>query len=238
MAVVRTIAPEELNGSRHPYAAPVPSNQMIVWIDTGSLKPAPWNPPRRTSRRALAPLIQRMREEGFESFRPILLSKDGYIGDGHRRWTAAQILKLEKVPVIYTEKTVEELWAGNLGARVPLAKEWMAVKVHGGVKTLPPHTAEQVESLLLILGEEGVRYLIEREQSPDIWRVVWRIGQYCKRSDNTFLRKATYWLIKHKMIIKTRKAMSDVEGESIDSRILVQAIENDIPLKSSWGFKT
>lgn len=213
---------------------PEPANYMIVWVDINSLRPAPWNPPKRTTRRAVLPIIRRMQEEGFEAFRPILLSKDGFIGDGHRRWTAAKHCGMTRVPVIYVDKGVEELWAGNLGAKSPSAKDWMAVNILGGVKGLPPRVEDGVTNLLAILGEEGVRYLIERGQSPDIWRTVWKIGQHCHKTEQAFLRKATYWLIKHQMIDKVKKAIYAPMGEQIEPRTLIQAITNDYPLRSAW----
>lgn len=244
MPKVRKLAPEDVRKTEYVTppqptgAMPEPANYVIFLVETMTIKPAPWNPPTRTTRRAVADLIRRMEDVGFEGFRPILLSKDGCIGDGHRRWTAAQYLGLARVPVIYTEKSVEELWAGNAGARQPKTKEWMAAHILGGVDVGNPRTADQVEQLLVILGDEGVRYLIERGQSPDVYRTVWKVGQYCKKTDLTFLRKTTYWLVKHKMIDKTRKAIYAPAEEQIDPRILIQAIENDLPLKSSWGFSS
>lgn len=216
-------------------ALPEPANATIFWVETLAIKPAPWNPPGRTTHRAVLDLIRRMQEKGFEPFRPILLSKDGYIGDGHRRWAAAQYLGINRVPVIYTEQSVEDLWAGNLGARPALAKEWMAVHIRGGVKNLPKNTANQVEQLLIIMGEEGVCYLIDRGISPALYTTVWRIGMYCKRTDLTFLRKLTYWLVKHKMSDKIRKATSATADEPIDPRLLIQAIESDIPIRPVWA---
>lgn len=245
MATVRKLTTDEVNKhwsdehvAQAQPAVAQPANYMIVWVDVTVPQPAPWNPPVRTTKRATASLVKRIQEEGFEAFRPILLSKDGFIGDGHRRWTAAKQLGMTKVPVIYTDKTVEELWAGNLGMRAPGSKEWMEVNILGGVKGIPDRAAENIESLLMIFGDEGVRFLIERGQSPEIWRRIWRAGQYCKRTDNAFLRKCGYWMLKHKMAEKTMRAIapSTYGDDPIDPRVLIQAIESDVPLRSSWGF--
>lgn len=217
-------------------ALPEPANYTIFWVEALTLQPAPWNPPARTTRRAVLDLIRRMESEGFEVFRPILLADDGVtIGDGHRRWTAAQYLGMPRVPAIYTGKSVEDLWAGNAGSRKPLNKEWMLVHALGGVDLPTPRLEDQVQQLTVILGDEGVRYLVEREISPDVYRTVWRIGMYCKNTQTRFLRATVYWLIKHKMVDKASKAMRGKESGPIDPRILAKAIEDDRPLVSSWG---
>lgn len=113
----------------------------------------------------------------------------------------------------------------------------MAVNILGGVKGIPQRNAEQIDSLLSVLGEEGVRYLIDRGIGPEVWRRVWRVGQYCKRTENVFLRKTVYWMVKHKMIDKAVRALSPsaLGDDPIEPRVLIQAIENDLPLRSSWG---
>lgn len=214
---------------------PQPANVMIVLVGVGTLRPAPWNPEKRTTKASLAPLIKRIDSEGFDPFRPILISKDGYIGDGHRRWMAAKSLGMTRVPVVFTDKTVEELWAGNAGARPVTAREWMAVSVLGGVE-VPKRQAEQIKEMHMVVGDEGMRYLIERGVSPGIWRLVWRIGLYCKRKDHKFLRQTIYWLVKHRMSDKVQnRALSG--DDPIDPRVLIQAIEHDRPLRVNWEWE-
>jgi hypothetical protein len=180
--------------------------------------------------------MKRIEKEGFDAFRPILISKEGYIGDGHRRWTAAKLLGMKRVPVVFTSQTVQELWAGNAGARPVSAREWMAVSVIGGVEA-PERQANLIEEMRPVLGDEGMRFLIERGVSPGIWRLTWRVGLYCKRSDNSFLRKTVYWLVKHKMSDKVQnRAIAGPEDERIDPRVLIQAIESDLPLRVSWDW--
>jgi len=216
-------------------ATPIPAAVMIVMVGVNTLKPAPWNPKQRMKDRTLKPLIKRLQEEGFDPFRPILISKDGYIGDGHRRWLAAKALGITKVPVVFTDKTIQELWAGNAGARPVSAREWLAVWVAAGVEP-PEKLAAIIEEMRPVMGDEGLRYLMERGVAPSIWKIAWRIGLYCKRTDNKFLRCAVYWLVKHKMSDKAKKAVYGPEDERADPRLLVQAIENDMPIRTAWEF--
>lgn len=215
-------------------ALPEPANTTIFWVETMTLKGAPWNPAGRTTRAAVRDLMIRIEEEGFEPFRPILVSKDGFIGDGHRRWTAAQFLGMPRVPVIFTEKSIQDLWAGNKGARPIRANEWMAVWVTAGITDVPGSTKKQIKCLTEILGAEGMQYLVERGQSPSIWRIVWRVGQYCKNTKAPFLRKTTYWLIKHKMHHRVDRGMWQTSDAPINPKLLAQAIEHDLPLKQEW----
>jgi hypothetical protein len=87
------------------------------------------------------------------------------------------------------------------------------------------------------MGDEGLRYLIDRGVSPGIWRLTWRVGLYCKRKENAFLRKTIYWLIKHKMSDKVQnRALSGADEDRIDPRVLIQAIEHDLPLRMTWDW--
>lgn len=216
-------------------SAPIPANVMIVMVCTNTLKPWPGNPAARMTTRTLLPLRRIIEQEGFDPFRPILVSKDGYIGDGHRRWLVAKALKIERVPVVFTDRTVQELWACNAGARPVSAREWMAVNVIGGVSA-PKGTTELIEEMRPIMGDEGLRYLIERGVAPTIWKITCKIGVYCGRRDNKFLRQTTYWLVKHKMSDKVKKAMYGPEEERAAPSLIVQVIENDLSLRTAWAW--
>lgn len=214
---------------------PIPANHIILWVGVNTLTAVPWNSERRVTRRSLGNLMRRISEEGFEAFRPILVSKDGFIGDGHRRWMAAKYLGYTRVPVVFTDKSKEDLWAGNNGVKPLGAKDWMAAAVMGGVNA-PSTTKNRIDQLRIILGDEGMQYLVDRGVSPDIYQTVWKIGQHCKNTQTTFLRKTTYWLVKHKMVNKVKRAIYVAEDETpIDPRILSKAIEDDRPLQSMWG---
>jgi len=225
--LIKLATPEEDDSTSRP------ANVMIVMVGINTLKPAPWNPEKRMSTRALKPLIKLIQEEGFDPFRPILISKDGFIGDGHRRWLAAKHLGIPRVPVVYTDRTVEDLWAGNAGARPVSAREWFSVSILAGVE-VPGNFAAMIDEMRPVLGDEGLRYLIDRGIAPGIWKLVWKISLYCKRPDNKFLRQTTYWLVKHKMQDKVRKAVYGPEDERIDPRALVQFIESDLPMRVRW----
>lgn len=214
---------------------PIPANYIILWVGVDTLTAVPWNSERRITRRSLTSLMRRISEEGFEAFRPILVSRDGFIGDGHRRWMAAKYLGYTRVPVVFTDKTKEDLWAGNGGMKALTSRDWMAAAVMGGVKA-PDRTQGWINELHSIVGNEGMDYLVERGVSPDTYRTVWKIGRHCKNTDTKFLRKTVYWLVKHKMIGKVKRAIYVADDEQpIDPRILAKAIEDDRPLQSTWG---
>lgn len=218
-----------------PGDQPIPANHIILWVGVDTLTAVPWNAARRVTRASLKSLMRRISEEGFEAFRPILVSKDGFIGDGHRRWMAAKYLGYARVPVVFTDKSKEDLWAGNNGVKPLGARDWLAAAVMGGVD-VPTLTKNQIEQLRTILGDEGMQYLVDRSVSPDIYKTVWKVGQHCKNTDTRFLRKTTYWLVKHKMVNKVKRAIYVAEDEApIDPRILSKAIEDDRPLQSTWG---
>lgn len=215
-------------------ATPVPASVLVVYVHPLTLVPAPWNPPGRTTRRSVAELIKRIRAVGFEPFRPLLISKDGIIGDGHRRWTAARYLELDAVPVIYTDQTATELWQGNAGARQITAHDWMAAHVYGGVDIIPKRTANMVRELKQIMGDEGVRYLADRGVSPDVYRTTWAIGKYVRDTKIAFLRQTCYWLVRQRMVHKVMRAIYGDKELRIKPALLKQAIQQDHGLRFAW----
>ena len=228
--VVRT----DPDSPQTPHDQPIPANVVILWVGVETLNAVPWNPEKRITRSSLMPLIRRITDEGFEAFRPILVSRDGFIGDGHRRWAAAKLLGYARVPVIFTDKTPQELWAGNGGMKPLVSRDWLRAAVMGGVNA-PVRTQEWITQLHIILGDEGMQYLVDRGVSPDTYRTVWKIGMHCKNTDTRFLRKTVYWLVKHKMIAKVKRALYVADDETpIDPRVLSKAIEDDRPIQSTW----
>jgi hypothetical protein len=224
--MMKLIHPEENDPT--PRAASV----MIVLVPTDSLKPAPWNPEGRTSKAALNQLVRSMQEQGFLDCYPILIGTDGYVGDGHRRRAAAQIAGIKRVPVIYTKMPARVLWANNAGARFVTPKEWMAAGVIGEVVT-PDNVKKYIELMRPSMGDGGMRWLIDQKASPTIWRVTEKVAAHCKRNDYDFLQKTTYWLVRHKMSnVVQNQALAGPEEDRIDPRQLIQAIENDYPLRS------
>ena len=232
LSVVKMNTPEDDNPT------PQPASVMIVLVPPSSLKSAPWNPEGRTSKKELEQLVKSMQEQGFLDCYPIVIGDDGHIGDGHRRRAAAEVVGIKRVPVIFTKIPTKVLWANNAGARPVSPKEWMSVNVAGDVE--PPDRVKKYIALMLpSMGNVGMRWLIEQKASPTIWRVTEKISAHCKRNDYDFLRDTTYWLVRHKMSnVVQNQALAGPEEERIDPRMLIQAINNDYPLRSYRVWET
>lgn len=70
-----------------------------VWVATAELKPWDRNP--RDNKKAIKKVAGSIKRFGFGA--PILARPNGEIIAGHTRWAAAQMLKLDRVPVRYLD---------------------------------------------------------------------------------------------------------------------------------------
>jgi hypothetical protein len=75
---------------------------QVEYVSPSELKPNQYNPNRQTEDE-FEMLKASMREDGFTQ--PILCMADGTIIDGEHRWTAAQELGYERVPVVKVSMT-------------------------------------------------------------------------------------------------------------------------------------
>lgn len=199
---------------------------------TNSLTPAPFNPETRTAAKNIAGLVKRMRADGFLWYRPILITKAGEIGDGHRRWHSAKTLGLETVPcLIIDDKTAEQIWASvNDETRTVTDRETLAA-IAAGLKVIPPSKQAAVDKVKRIMGDEGIAILASAGLSPYTVDVSLRFVRACGRSgDDQFTLKTCLWMIKHRMQIATRYILR--LGAGGDK--LAAYVENDIPLLGEW----
>lgn len=84
--------------------------EQLLMIETGKISPCPYQCRYSYSMEAMQQLIASIKQNGI--LQPLTATKcgDGYqLVSGHRRLLAARVIGLEKVPVIVTEKTAEEI---------------------------------------------------------------------------------------------------------------------------------
>ena len=71
-----------------------------------------FNPKSRTEQSALKTLRESMELRGFLPEFPIIVGNDNVtIGDGHRRYTVAKSLGMEKVPVQFSNLPAQEIFS-------------------------------------------------------------------------------------------------------------------------------
>src|ERR1700677_1820496 len=80
-----------------PTATDVTTRRKLLFVAIGDLIPDPDNP-RKHGRAQISAIARRIESFGFNA--PILVDKNNKIAAGHARYEAAQLLGIDKVPVI------------------------------------------------------------------------------------------------------------------------------------------
>jgi hypothetical protein len=214
---------------------PRPAACSTVWMLLEDLRPADKNPQSRTTRNAIREFAEVLRTEGWSIYDPVKIAIEGVIGDGNRRYHAAKLAGLTEITAMQTEFTFERLIAMNRVTRRFSNADWLRVYVNtdGAVK-LPRQLQPKIDGLEMAIGAEGLRILADRNASPDIWHPAFSAASYVGRTDNTFLRKTVYWAVKHSM----RRVLHDAVKLKADRRLIIQAVENDYPLRLTFTVDT
>ena len=184
-----------------------------------------FNPPERTEAVKIRDLQKSIKEHGV--LVDLLVTADMSLVDGHRRYAAAKALGITTVPVKVVEGEYKELWAEvNATQRRPNGRGWMHVALQGA-PIKDGVTKRHYDLLVDLIGQEGVRWLIQRRVSPGIWDACRRVALYAGRTeDREFMRKTVFWLVDHKAQLLINSAIDT----GIAPGFLVQAIENDLAL--------
>jgi hypothetical protein len=201
---------------------------VTCYVLRSELKPAPFNPEIRTQLEYLKDLRESMQEKGFWEFAPILVDRNSVIIDGHRRWTVARILGIEKVPVTIVDGEADELWGEFNGNRMDMTGAQVMQAIAHGLKTRPDKFADNLAQLEDIVGEEGLKELgLQGNISPNIIKTARRIARYCNlREDKVFIGLTVEWLAKYRKMtsISARAMREDVRPESLERAIRASRI--------------
>ena len=219
----------------------------IEYEDTNAISFAPWNPPGRTSDRNLRKLLESMRRDGFWAWEPIQLArleneegewKSGkwVDADGNRRLRAAQILGIDRVPVVRVKTmSAQEYWAKKNGTIKPPTIRETGEAISRGLRHIPPNHARHIEDLLEIYNNDWdkLKEMFEGGTvSPAIIACARRIANYTGfKGDSEFIVRAITWMIKHRMSLTVSRAISD----GVDAEALYDKIAKDEPLKNLYG---
>ncbi len=208
----------------------------VEWVEPITLVPAPFNPAIRTERERLYELRKSMEHNGFLEYKPIVIGKDGIVGDGHRRLACAIDLGLPLVPVVHDPtRNAEEIWAEECTtSRAATAKETV-MAVAQGLRILPDNKyRSSIKAIQRYAGQEGLVALADAKLSPSIHKRVKSVVGYVGRDvdeqgkpyeDLYFMRKTLFWLIEH----RAQMVVFYMMNSGIDPQILEAYIEENKP---------
>lgn len=206
--------------------------RVIEYVSPGDLKFAPFNPPSRTEKRALLKLKKSIESAG-EVIVPLVVTKDNFVADGHRRLTIARDLGFEFVPVIRKDETVSELWSIlNMGMLVPNSSTWMQAAYAGlSLENIPDKERRMIEDLRRIVGEKVFESLAQARRSPWILNMAKIVANYCDDSSDRFIKKIIVWFEECQQQFAVRRAMA----EGCPAEVLLSAINEQRPIRQYWG---
>lgn len=175
--------------------------KVVVYIPTSHLSPNPANPPARMEPSNIKSLVKSMRTDGLQY--PLLVSRVGeeqyQIIDGHRRYAVLEADKHETIPCIVADGNAAHLFATvNANSKPLTPKDWAIVFVTGG--QIPPgQTANNLQKLSQLIGNEGIRRMTECGLSPNTYQVARRVSKYIgMQQENEELTRIVQWLIDHR----------------------------------------
>ena len=205
----------------------------IVMLGVGEIIAAPFNPPDRTAKEALAVLEAQIRELGG-IIQPLIVSKDMRLIDGHRRLACAKRLGMAEVPAIVTSLGLQAGWAGLNTSSMPInGKQFVNANANGlDDAYLPKSQRRKIQRLRFLAGDCYDEYASEGI-STSVLSIVNRIGRYTGDRSDDWLSAVLRWVIKHKMQTPARKA---IEAQ-IDAAELQRAIKSDRPIAQEWKMR-
>lgn len=217
----------------------------IEYEDIDNIIFAPWNPPGRTSDRSLRKLVESMKRDGFWAWEPIQLArieneegewKTGkwVDADGNRRLRAAQIVGIQKVPVVRVKSmSAQEYWAKKNGTIKPPSIRETGAAIARGLRHIPPNHSRHIEDLLETYNNDWdkLKELFEAGASPAIIANARRIANYTGfKGDSEFIVRAINWMTKHRMSLTVSRAIYG----GIDPEFLYNKIAQDEPLTNKY----
>lgn len=200
----------------------------VEMINVNELNPAGFQPKGRTDLRVIRDLIKSMSVDGFWTHKPITITEDNCIADGHRRWTAAKTLGINKVPCLRTNQDLETAWvASNSTARRVNGKEWVQAVSSGLTKVSKLGMGRNILYYQDKYGEDVIDFLATNGMSTGPIPFAERLCKYLGWDVEQNVFKVLRWMVKHEMVRKSRFALE----EKMSKDVLSNSILNDQPLQ-------
>lgn len=199
----------------------------VFQMPVSEIKFAPFNPPVRTAASSLEDLLSSVQEFGV--IEPVKLSRDGVLGDGHRRVSCAKLAERASVPAIRYDMSIEDLFSLNGYSRPVRPNEWFISYMLGN-RNVPPSTRRKIENLIEVVGVDGAAKLSSMNVSPHIFSMGKMITNYVQTDSTLFLKQAIWWMVDNRQQFVVRRAI----GGGIDPEVLIAAIKKNRPIMQQW----
>ncbi len=202
----------------------------IINISPSRIKTAKYNPAIRTSKASLADILASITKHGI--IYPLLLNSRYDLIDGHRRLACANALGFKTVPVFISNKKISKddcYETVNSTSRKMSAKEMIFVYINGGKVSV--YFRWRIAQLEILLGKEGLKTLADKHTSPLIYDVAKSICKYCNMNSDAFMKKAIWWVLRHKAQWTVKRAIES----NMPKAVLKKKVLSNTSIKLDWG---
>lgn len=209
----------------------------VVSIPIVSLRPAPYNPKGRLADGPISALANSVAAYGI--LQPIQVSTNGDgvydIIDGHRRVKAARMAGHKDVPAIVTkhrfsQQTMYQELSGPAMRKISNA-EYMEVYVLGGRDAVPQNTLREIRALEYIVGEKGLKKLVECGASSRLIDDVRRVSNYVGKDDDlAWQKKFAFYAARYRQAWRARQAVR----AGVDPKLILKCVEANESIPQIW----
>lgn len=201
----------------------------VVYLQLDQLQENKHQPRSRTEPHNLRDLITSIRRDNLQY--PILVSQapDGayIIIDGHRRAAALRSDGHDMIPCIIGEGPIDHLFAVVAGTQKKLSTlDWATIFVNNG-EVPTGVTKNNLTKLRDAIGVEGIKDMIERGVTPNVWNTARSVVRYAFDGDESELKPALEWLIRHKQAMNASTIITNKQSRDL----IIRAIKDDQPIR-------
>lgn len=208
----------------------------IRTVPIESIRQSPFNPTIRTEKAAIADLIAYMRDRMDRGLPPLpnserlLIGKDGFLGDGHRRLAALKAIGVKTVCIERDpSRTAAEIWRDRNSGK-PLNSAHVSSAARLGLDEIywPYRVRRQAAQLRNLAGEEAVDVAITSGLSVSVVSILRVALDFCGRFDQPFALQLLRWMGKYNTVRFTRNL---VDYRLVQPDALIAAVTDDRPLQ-------
>lgn len=209
---------------------------QVEWKLVEEIKIEGFNPESRTSEENIAKLATSIQNKGFLDVFPILIGKDGFLGDGHRRFMAAKMAGFKEVPTITsTTQTAKELFMlqQNIPPRKIYSSELLEAVRDGrlSLSLCNKNFITQYNGLVKLCGEDALDNIVEKKIGTDILgrlratlKYIYKYAPYLNTED--YPKKVLLWALHNNEGWRMRTWVT----EKGPCGVLINCIEENKPL--------
>lgn len=211
---------------------------QVVNVDVNKLKPAPFDPEIRRSDKYTEGLLHSMKTYGYWPDKPITITKDYVIADGHRRWTVAKKLGVKKVPCIITNLDLEVAWAQGMATTRPISSRETFQAYDKGLREIPKNSTGNILKGIVNFfdaggqgeGDKMVGYLTSHGLATSPVNYAKRTCQYLGwEASVENVKKVTIWIVENKLTRQILYMISETPLQ-VGREILANCINrNELP---------